>query len=80
MLLDITIDCQTYISSVQQVVVNIHHSNTMIEKLSHNENGDHTDNVTNEGFQIEIVSYYSTCVALREVCSSAVELINNWIK
>ena len=79
MLLDITIDCQTYISSVQQIVINIQHSKTMIEKLSCNENGEHTDIYT-EGFQIEMVSYYSTCVALHEVSSSLVELIHNWIK
>ena len=80
MLLDITIDCQTYISSVQQIVVNIRHSKAMIEKLLHNENGEHLGNIATKGFQVKMVSYYSTCVALHEVSSSLVELINNWIK
>ena len=81
-LIHIIMDCQTYITSVHQTVINICHTKTMIELLR-NEDGEYIDDettncITDEGFQTEIVSYYSTCVALNEICKSSVELINNW--
>ena len=81
-LIHIIMDCQTYITSVHQTVINICHTKTMIELL-YNEDGEHidaemTNHITDEGFQTEIVSHYSTCVALNELCKSLVELINNW--
>lgn len=85
MLLDIILDCQTYITSIHQIVLNICHTKTKII-LVHKENSDETDDemvdciITNEGFQIEIISHYSTCVALNEICKALKELINNWIK
>ena len=79
MLIDIIFDCETYISKVYEAVKKITCIKEKI-KLLYNEDDVCTDNIINEGFQVEIVSYYSTCVALNEICKSSVELIDNWIK
>ena len=84
MLLDIIMDCQSYITRVNQIVIDICHTKTIIE-LSYIEKDEAIDDETmnciaNEGFQIEIVSHYSTWVALNEICKNSIELINNWNK
>ena len=83
-LIHINMDCETYIISVHQIVNSICHTKTMIELL-YNEDSDHiddetTNHITDEGFQTKIVSHYSMCIALNEICISSIELINNWTK
>ena len=78
-LIDIIFDCETYIAKVYEAVIKINCIKEKI-KLWYSKHDECTENIISEGFQVEIVSHYSNCVALNEICKSSVELINNWIK
>ena len=93
MLLDIMMDCRTYISNTRQICEKLFSIEKIIEilckegheKESHviylghaNSNDSFKKLIASHGFQLQIVLHYSTWVALNEICKSTEELITCW--
>ena len=93
MLLDIMMDCRTYISNTRQIcekLLNIDNTIEILRKEGHekescviylghaNSNDSFKKLIASHGFQLQIVLHYSTWVALNEICKSTEELITCW--
>ena len=93
MLLDIMMDCRTYISNTRQICEKLfsiektieilckegHEKESCLIYLGHaNSNDSLKKLIASHGFQLQIVLHYSTWVALNEICKSTEELITCW--